>query len=359
MIVMALDHVRDYLSIVEFDATDLAHTTPALFLTRWVTHYCAPVFILLAGTSAYLSRAGGKPTAVLSRFLFTRGLWLVILELTVVRVGWTFDLDPRHGFVLQVIWAIGVSMMCLSALVFLPVAAVTTIGVVMITGHNLLDGVVAEQFGTWAWGWYVLHEIHPPVIYPLVPWVGVMAAGYGLGAAFDLAPAHRRRVLLSLGTGLTLGFVVLRAINRYGDPSPWVAQSTLTYTALSFLNVTKYPPSLLYVLMTLGPAIALLPVLERWSGPLANAVLVFGRVPLFYYVLHLYVIHALAMALGAAMGFEPAAFLTIFMRFPPQFGVELPAVYAAWVAVVAVLYWPCRWFAGLKQRRNDVWLSYL
>lgn len=358
MVIMALDHVRDHFSSAHFDATDLAQTAPALFFTRWITHFCAPVFIFLAGTSAFLSRTRGRTTAELSRFLLTRGIWLVILELTIVRFGWFFDLDYSR-FVLQVIWAIGMSMVVLSALVLVPAAAVAALGVALMASHNLLDGVEASRLGTGGWLWYVLHVPHLPVVYPLVPWIGVMAAGYGLGPLLLREPARRRRLLGMLGVGSMTAFVVLRAMNGYGDPKPWSTQTSGTFTVLSFLNVTKYPPSLLFLLMTLGPAIALLPLLERVSGPGARFFVVYGRVPLFYYVLHLYLIHAVAIGAAYLAGHDVRSFFTVFSFFPTEYGFGLPVVYLVWVAVVATLYPPCRWFAGVKQRRRDAWLSYL
>jgi uncharacterized membrane protein len=358
MVLMALDHVRDYFSNAHVDVTDLAQTTPALFLTRWVTHFCAPVFIFLAGTSAFLSRGRGKTSAELSRFLLKRGIWLVVLELTVVRFAWFFNLDYSM-FALQVIWAIGMSMVVLSVLVLLPVAAVAAFGITLIATHNLFDGIAPERFGPLAWLWCVLHVRRVPVLYPLVPWVGVMAAGYALGPVLLREPARRRRALLTLGLGSIAAFVVLRALNLYGDPRPWSAQASGTLTVLSFLNVTKYPPSLLFVAMTLGPAIASLPLLERAAGPVAGFFTTFGRVPLFFYVVHLYLIHALAIGAAYLTGHDVRAFLSGFFAFPKEYGFALPVVYLVWVAVVAALYPACRWFAGVKRRRRDVWLSYL
>jgi uncharacterized membrane protein len=358
MVIMTLDHVRDFFTNARFEPTDLTHTTTALFLTRWITHYCAPVFVFLAGASAYLAGTRRRSTGELSRFLVTRGLWLVVLELTVVRVAWFFDFDFSR-FALQVIWAIGMSMVALAGLVFLPIAAITAFGVGMIATHNLLDGIPAERFGSLAWLWYLLHESHLPVIYPLIPWIGVMAAGYGFGALLVRDETQRRRLLWTLGLGATLGFVGLRALNRYGDPSPWSPQASATFTVLSFLDTTKYPPSLLFLLMTLGPAITLLPLLERARGPVARFFIVFGRVPLFYYVLHLYLIHALAVVVALLAQGDARALFTIFAAFPADFGFGLPVVYLVWVVVVAALYLPSRWFAGVKQRRRDVWLSYL
>jgi len=358
MVVMALDHVRDFFGSTQVGATDLQHTTVALFFTRWITHFCAPVFVLLAGTSAFLWSARGRTTTALSRFLLTRGVWLILLELTVVRFGWCFNLD-YSVFVLQVIWAIGASMVILSALVFLPAAVVAAGGIALIAGHNLLDGIAPERFGALGWLWCVLHVPRVPVIYPLVPWVGVMAAGYGLGAVLLRPTAARRRLLTMLGVAMTAGFVLLRYVNRYGDPSPWSTQTSPAFNALSFLNVTKYPPSLLYVLMTLGPAIAALPALERLRGPAARVLAIYGRVPLFYYVLHIYVIHALAIGAAYLAHRDVGTLFTVAFAFPKDYGFGLPVVYAVWLVIVSSLYLPCRWFAGVKQRRHDPWLSFL
>ena len=368
MVIMALDHAREYFHHATplFDPTDLSRTTPALFLTRWVTHFCAPVFVFLAGTGAFLSGARGKTQGEVSRFLLTRGLWLLLLELTVIRLAWTFD--PTYRVTpLQVIWAIGWSMVALSALVRLPAWAVTAFGAAMIALHNLLDPVAPASFGPLGWLWAILHTGGPlePVpgrqfiaLYPLTPWIGVMAAGYGCGQLLTLDGERRRRLLLRLGTGLTLGFVVLRALNLYGDPRPWAAQESGLFTFFSFINTQKYPPSLLFLLMTLGPSLVALRLFDRGAGALSWPFVTFGRVPLFYYALHLYLIHALALSLaiarhGSRLG---EAFVN---GVPPYFVYGLPTVYAVWIGVVVVLYFPCRWFAGLKRRRRDAWLSYL
>jgi len=243
--------------------------------------------------------------------------------------------------------------------VFLPAAVVAAGGIALIAGHNLLDGIAPERFGALGWLWCVLHVPRVPVIYPLVPWVGVMAAGYGLGAVLLRPTAARRRLLTMLGVAMTAGFVLLRYVNRYGDPSPWSTQTSPAFTALSFLNVTKYPPSLLYVLMTLGPAIAALPALERLRGPAARVLAIYGRVPLFYYVLHIYVIHALAIGAAYLAHRDVGALFTVAFAFPKDYGFGLPVVYAVWLVIVSSLYLPCRWFAGVKQRRHDPWLSFL
>ena len=366
IVVMALDHVREHLSAAHFDPTDLARTTPALFFTRWVTHFCAPTFAFLAGTAAFLW-ARGRSRRELARFLVTRGLWLVVLELTVVRFAWCFNLAYTREVLLGVLWAIGAGLVALAALVPLPRWAIATFALAVIAGHNLLDPIRPEDFGGYgplAWGvsgwlFILLHVQVPPVIYPLVPWIAVVPAGYVFAPLLLRPPAERRRLLLALGSTLTAAFVVLRLANGYGDPRPWVAGPTPIVTAMSFLDTTKYPPSLLYLLMTLGPAIAVLPLLERLHGWAAHVLVTFGRVPLFFYVVHLYVIHVLVVAVAAAGGWDPRAFLTVWVFFPPDFGFGLGVVYAAWIGVVAALYPTCRWFAGVKARRREWWMSYL
>lgn len=368
MIFMALDHVRDYFTDVRTDPLNLAVTSVPLALTRWVTHFCAPVFVFLAGTGAYLSLSRGKSRPEVSRFLLSRGIWLVVLELTVVRLGWEFNFNYHLAFV-QVIWAIGWSMIALSALIALPSRAVGALGVAMIFTHNIFDGVQAGALGAFGWPWQVLHAGGPIlyardfvlfVAYPLVPWIGVMAAGFAFGEVFTLDSSRRRRTLLVLGGGLTALFIVLRAINIYGDPDPWSPQRSGAMTVISFINCQKYPPSLLYLLMTLGPAIALLATLERWKGRAARFVTVFGRVPMFYYLIHIPFIHALALAVALLMGFDTAFIFAapFFHPYPSAWGFGLPGVYAVWVLTIATLYPLCRSFAHFKARRKDPWLSY-
>lgn len=367
MIIMALDHTRDYFG-APGNPTDLSHAGVALFLTRWITHICAPTFFLLTGTGAFLSLRK-KSLAELSRFLLSRGLWLIALELVVVRsLDFQFNFD-YHVTMLVVIWALGWAMIALGLLIWLPVGVVTLFGVVMIAGHNLLDnrgltGPIAA----------ILHGpgivINTPghlvfAAYPLIPWIGVTAVGYGLGTVFSWEPLRRRRFLVRLGTALTLLFVFLRLLNGYGDPAPWVPQEDGVFTALSFLNVTKYPPSLLFLLMTLGPVMIMLRAFDDGVPGWLKPVLVYGRVPLFYFLLHLFVIHALAVVVcyfryGAVhwMFESPTLAQTPFTQ-PPGWGYQLRVVYLIWIGVVVGLYPVCRWFAGVKQRRHDWWLSYI
>jgi uncharacterized membrane protein len=356
MALMALDHTRDFFGSGGFNPRDVAE--PALFLTRWITHICAPTFIFLAGLSAFLygrTRSAGE----LSRFLITRGIWLILIDFTLIKFGWRFEFDfYRLGA--GVIFAIGASMIVLAALVWLPRWAIATVALVMIAGHNLFDGLRAEHFGALSWAWHLLHErgqvplgerANLYVIYPLIPWAGVMAAGYALGPVMQRAPEARQRLLFMLGAAITLGFVLLRATNLYGDPAPWLPQETWLSTLLSFLNCEKYPPSLLYLMMTLGPALVLLAAFEHARGPFANVLGAFGQVPFFFYVVHIYLIHALAAVTGFAV--------TGALMSTPKIGLGLPGVYLVWLGVLVLLYPLCRWFAGLKQRRTEWWLSYL
>jgi uncharacterized membrane protein len=369
MVIMALDHVRAFL-IPHDNPTDLSKTTITLFATRWVTHFCAPVFVFLAGTSIFLhgTRIKSKPRQ--AWFLLTRGLWIVLLELTLVHFGWTFALD--YQFVIgQVIWAIGWSMVAMSILVFLPLPVVTAIGIVLIAGHNWFDSVPASNFGDLSWLWVNLKTGGPlkPVdhltfvaAYPILPWLGVMAAGYGFGRMWLLDRDGRRGWLVGLGLVLTTLFVVLRWNNQYGDPHKWGWVRTEVYTFFSFLNCWKYPPSLLFLLMTLGPAMFALAWFDRGPpGPLSKPLVVFGRVPMFYYLLHAPMIHVIAIAFGFFGGWS-GNIKKLFhhpANFPEEFKYDLWVVYVVWIAVVIALYPACKWYADFKRRRNDWWLSYV
>ena len=368
MILMALDHTRDFFGIPGQNPTDLQTASAPLFLTRWITHFCAPVFFLLAGTGARLSLRR-KSKGELSRFLLTRGLWLIFLDLVLVRcLGYQFNFDYRVTLLL-VLWALGWAMITLGLLVYLPALLVSAFGVVTIAGHNLLDGVKSTNPL-----WSILHApgfvLNTPdhvvfTIYPLVPWVGVTAAGYGLGQVYGWETQRRRAFLIRLGLALTLAFAAIRWLNVYGDPSPWSPQGTPLFTVLSFLNTTKYPPSLLFLLMTLGPAMIFLSAVDGATPAALRPALVFGKVPLFYFLLHFPLIHLLAVATclvrygTAHWMFESPDLGNYPFTPPPGWGYSLPVVYLVWVFVVIAMYPLCRWFAAVKQRRSEAWLSYL
>jgi uncharacterized membrane protein len=385
MVVMLLDHTRDFVHKTGFflDPTDLRQTTTLLFLTRWITHYCAPVFVFLAGTGVYLQFARGKSKKELSKFLITRGLWLIVLELTVVRIGATFSFDPGFLAFLQVIWVIGVSMIILAALIHLPLKAVASFGLIMIALHNLLDrfqaapwrgpGTPIPSAGGKLWmllhqqGGYPIDGWPSPfvfVVYPLIPWIGVMAVGYAFGALYKMDAERRRKFLLYIGGSAIMLFVLIRAIDKYGDPFHWQTQKNVVFTILSFVNTTKYPPSLLFLLMTLGPAIVSLVAFEGMNrGMIGRFFITFGRVPLFFYLLQWVTAHGIAVLLHVVFG-KPVAWLfmsppQIFQNPPQGQGFDLWVVYVSWIAGVALLYPLCKWFAGVKARRRDWWLSYL
>lgn len=368
IVLMSLDHVREFLQAEQFDPLDLSQTSVMLYFTRWVTHFCAPVFVFLAGTGAALSLQMGRSRRETAQFLLVRGLWLVVLELTAVRFSWFFSFGYELC-VAQVIWAIGWSMVLLAPAIFLPSNAVAAIGMAIIAFHNLLDGVSSSRFGDWGWVWNLLYARGPlpvpylniHVAYPLLPWTGVMFAGYGAGRFYRLSADARRRSLVTLGCVLTLLFIGLRASTLYGDPQPWSIQSTPALTCLSFLNCQKYPPSLLFVLMTIGPALVLLGLSDRPLNPIGRFFVTFGRVPLFFYLVHLVVIHALAMAITYAQHGELEPWL---WSFPPghagkDCGVSLPMLYVIWTGVLAFHYPLCLWFGRLKRRHPQALIRYL
>ena len=378
MVLMALDHVRLYLTYAQFDPTNLSRTTVWYFLARWITHFCAPAFVFLAGTAAFLhgERLAGR--GQLSRFLITRGLWLVLLELTVIRFSWTFNFD-YGGYVLGgVIWMIGWCMVLMSALVRLPLRYVAAFGLLVVGGHNLIDpwmasigpAVRSSKFAPLA---QILYFGGPvsffgstlAVLFSIVPWIGVMASGYAFGRVLRFPEDRRNRACFWIGLGAIALFVVLRGFNLYGNPRPWTPQSTTLFSVLAVLNTAKYPASLAFLLMTLGPMIAMLPLLEKMRGRAASVLTIFGRTPFFYYLLHIPLIHLVAVALsyvryGRA---EPWLFLNhpLMVSEPPPagWGYNLATIYLITTLVAVILYFPCRWFAELKRRRSDRWLSYL
>lgn len=375
MIIMALDHVRDYFhkAAFMFDPLDLDKTSVAIFFTRWITHYCAPVFVFLAGVSACLV-GQRKNKKELSLFLLKRGIWLVFIEMIVVNFGWHFAVTfPWLLFI--VIWALGVSMIVLAALIHLPKKLIFAIGILLVAGHNLLDGIHVQGNNFKAFIWSILHDFgmfnfkgeNMLVAYPIIPWIGIMALGFCFGSfyAADYDAAKRRKNLLLIGSLLIAGFVVLRLSNFYGNPTPWVSQKNIVFTILDFIKVNKYPPSLLYAMMTLGPAIIFLALTENVSNKLVNVVSVYGRVPMFYYILHIYFIHLLAMicsVLFTNFGWKvwlldkPLWISESFVGY----GYSLKIVYLVWAVVVIGLYPLCKKYDAYKMaNKHKWWLSYL
>jgi len=376
MIIMALDHVRDYFHAYSYiyDPTDLQHTTAPIFLTRWITHFCAPVFMLLAGVSAclYGLKNGRK---ALSFFLFTRGLWLVIVELFIVTLEWTFN--PHYpAFILQVIWAFGISMMILALLIHLPRPVLLLLGIVLIAAHNTLDGVHVNGNTAPAFLWSALHQpnfagfhfgaFNPIVGYPVLPWIGIITLGYCLGSLYasDTAPEVRKKTLRNLGIGAILLFILLRWTNLYGDPAPWSTQKNFLFTVFSFVNTTKYPPSLLYALMTLGPALLFLAYAEKPLNKFTSKLTVFGRVPMFYYLLHIPLIHGIAI-LAAMLSHHAADMVNLntWVTANAQlkgYGFSLWVVYLIWIGVTLLLYPLCLRYSEYKRahQADKKWLSY-
>ena len=392
MVIMALDHVRDFMSHLHFPPEDLQQTNAALFFTRWITHFCAPSFFFLAGTGIYLM-ARSKIPAVMTSFLWKRGLWLIVLEATIIFWGWTFLFPIMPSLGLLVIWALGWAMIWMALFVRLPWKVTAALALIAIFGHNLLDGIPAAAFGKAAPIWGILHvsgffpigniQLGPNfrlgvfVLYPWIPWVAVTAAGYTLGRIYDWDAARRRRFLLTVGAAATVLFIVLRATNLSGNAQtgigvasgPFVVQPTLAKTIIAFLNVEKYPPSLQFLLMTLGPALVFLGLIDgidlraRSIGTAVGRFFqVFGKVPMFYYILHLYLAHIIAIVSALAVGQNPHHLYRggFMMGFPQgPFGFNLPAIYLAWAICVGILYFPCRWYAEYKATHKQWWLSYL
>ena len=374
MIIMALDHARDYIHADAFlhDPLDLTTTSFALFFTRWITHFCAPVFVFLAGTSIYLQGLR-KSREELSAFLFKRGLWLMLVELVIITFAWTFDISYRV-FIMQVIWAIGVSMFLMGGMIRLPYKAILASGFVIVFGHNVFDGIQATHNGLW-WdlmrnGNFGFHDIGDGrllvIVYPFVPWFGVMMLGYGFGKLYEpiVDAGHRKRFLIYAGIGSVLLFAFVRSLNLYGDPNPWAAQENPLFTFLSFINTHKYPPSLLFLLVAIGPSLLFLAFAEKAGNKLTRIISVYGRVPFLYYVLHLYALHAVSMMLFLSRGHSITEPTPDIFGIPFRFvvageGYSLPVVYLVWLVVVAALYPVCRWFSEYKKRRGSWWLGYL
>jgi uncharacterized membrane protein len=375
MIIMALDHVRHFIHLPAMtdEPTNLATTTPLLFFTRWITHFCAPVFLFLSGISAFIS--GQKKTKQeLSMFLIKRGLWLVLVELAIIGFSWSFDLQYSKFF-LQVIWAIGWSMVILGLLVRTSLPVIALVGGVLFFGHNILDYINIPQQGAAGVCWKLLLTSKMDIfslgsgrsallIYSILPWTAIMLLGYVAGYLYkDVFDAVRRkRLLLLSGIALIALYIILRFANQYGDPAPWSEQKNGVFTLLSFLNVTKYPVSLQYSCMTLGPALILLSVIGNKKTRITSFLSVFGKVPFFYYVLHFYLIHIICAVMFFVSGhtWQQTHDPISFVRFRPSwFGFDLWVVFAVWIAVIAALYFPCKWFGKYKSRNKQWWLSYV
>jgi uncharacterized membrane protein len=376
MVIMALDHVRDFFHFGSFfrDPTDLTTTTPILFFTRWITHFCAPVFVFLAGTAAFLYGTRRETIREISWFLLTRGLWLVVLEHTIVRLAWTFDISHSTYF-FGVIWAIGISMIFLSFLVFLPRWLIVVIGILLITGHNTLDSIVHEGKSFHDLLWYVLHQMSYVTVgsgtlliflYPVIPWIGLMMLGYVFGGLYrkGFDAERRKRYLLQFGIGAVVLFVLLRAFNIYGDPSHWTSQTNTLFSIMSFINTTKYPPSLLFLLMTIGPSLIFLYLTEDLRGRVTRMFVIIGRVPLFFYIIHIYLVHLLAIGgivyagrSWTEMILDSNAWINASLI---DYGYDLKVVYIVWAFVLLVLFPLCKWYNRYKSNnRSKWWLSYL
>ncbi len=375
MVIMALDHVRDFFHYGAFnsDPTDLDTTTPFLFFTRFITHYCAPVFVFLAGTSAFLYGTR-KTKPELFKFLLTRGLWLIFLEIVLNNFLWWFDFSYSF-IVLQVIWAIGLSMVFLSFLIFLPKRVILIIGIILVASHNSLDSEIMQGTSFKSIIWYILHQQQFLPInstrmvvfaYPIIPWIGLMALGFCFGSFYQKGfnVNVRKKWLLILGISSIALFFILRGLNIYGDLVPWSIQDTTTKTILSFFKVTKYPPSLVYILITIGPSLLFLYSIETVKNKVSDFFLVFGRVPLFYYFLHVFVIHTLAIAgLLIFEGNWKDLILTANAFSNPNlanYGYSLFIVYLVWIGVITLLYFPSKKYMIYKANNKDKWwLSYL
>ncbi|PRC92278.1 DUF1624 domain-containing protein [Solimicrobium silvestre] len=374
LLIMALDHVRDFVMMNHQDPMLDPHATPLLFFTRWITHFCAPVFVFLAGTSAGLMTSRKNPNS-LGIFLLKRGLWLIFVEVFIISTAFTFSpfgleqMGGRTFVAMQVIWAIGASMVILAGVQFLGARWCLYIGAIIVLSHNFLDGIWPKNSdGISLPLWAALHtqmgvtagQFQFFFLYPLLPWVGVMLLGFGTAVLFKQAPEKRNPQLLKIGIGLTLGFVLIRAINLFGDAHGWHYQpENLTATIESFFNTTKYPPSLHYLLMTLGPAAIICAYADQIKGWFKDTLVMFGRVPFTFYVAHFYLAHSIAVIIGMVQGFTFIQMKTFFPFNPKQFGLGLSGVYVVWLLVIVCLYPLCRWVAAVKARRNDWWLSYL
>lgn len=373
---MAIDHIRDFWAITPFQPEDVAQTTAGWFFTRWITHFCAPVFVFLAGTSAFLLGNKLKDKARLSQFLLSRGLWLIFIELIIINMSWTFTWPITMGFAfIQVIWVIAISMMALAGLIWISDKWIMVFGLIIVIGHNLLDGITAESWGTLSWLWKILHVgwsfipiSNEPnfgilVAYPIIPWIGVMALGYIFGNVMLWEKNKRQSFIFKAGIGITLFFIVLRFTNWYGDLGTWSVQDRgILYTFLDLLNTAKYPPSLLFLCMTLGPGLLLLIPFENWKGKGMEIMKVFGKVPFFFYVIHFSVINLTSQLYTY---FKFGSFINLFTTtmtqqpLPESYVPHLWLVYVVWVVLMVFLYFLCKWYGNYKSTHSYWWLKYV
>jgi uncharacterized membrane protein len=368
MVIMALDHTRDYFHLYHKtgkDALDFGTTDELIFMTRWITHFCAPVFVFLAGTSIFLYNSHGKTKNETALFLITRGLWLIFCEFTIVGFAWTFSLFVQR-LLLGVIWVIGLSMAEMSIQIYLPKKILFALGLIIIFGHNFLDGFPGDSLL-----WSMIHEPREFVIsgrrvvalYSFLPWLGLMITGYFFGNLYnpDFDKQKRKKILIIAGTVSILLFIILRAANSYGDMSHWHTQKNFIFTVMSFVNTTKYPPSLLFLLMTIGPGLLILAFTENISNAFARVIIVYGRVPFFYYILHLYFIQTAIWIsyLLSGHSINEMNFLSKGFNTPWGLGYSLGVVYAVWMGIVILLYFPCKWWGNYKSKHKSPWLSYV
>ena len=373
---MAIDHIRDFWALTPFAPEDLTQTSMGWFFTRWITHFCAPVFVFLAGTSAFLFGQQVNDKGQLAKFLLSRGIWLLFIEITVINLSWTFSWYTTTGMVFfQVIWVIGISMISLAGLIYLPEKWIAMIGLLLVAGHNALDGITPDSFGGLGWFWNLLHmgfsfiplNRDPAfgifVVYPLIPWIGVMALGYVFGNVMLWEKIRRQTFIIKLGLVLITMFIILRFVNIYGDPNPWnIQERGAVFTLLSFLNTTKYPPSLLFLMMTMGPGLLLLVPFENLKGKGMEILKVFGKVPFFFYVSHFLIIHLGSrvfyyITLGENINFF--RLMAMGEDFPNGYLPRLWLVYVVWGVLMVFLYFLCKWYGNYKATHGYWWLKYL
>ncbi len=374
MVIMALDHVRDFVHQGAFlyDPTNMETTNPALFFTRLITHFCAPIFVFLAGTSVYLYQQKVNSRALTQKFLLSRGIWLIFVELTIVSFIWSFNPDLNF-FNFQVIWAIGLSFIILAGLLYLPFNVILGISLLVIFSHNLLDPMAVEKGKLSNALWYTLHQqdfvidngIVFNFLYPIIPWFAVMSAGYCLGKLFtqEFSTVKRQQYLFNLSLLLLTMYIVIRGINIYGDPSRWAVQKNSLFTVMSFLNITKYPPSLLFLLLTIGCGLLFLSRVEHIKNKFTDILITFGRVPFFYYLLHLLAAKIAGHLVGLYQGRNWTDLVWSMEMFnsdiPATHGVSLTATYGIWALIVVLLYYPCKYFMLYKKQHPEKnWLKY-